>query len=547
MSSQTRSEVSAARKTPQAHAFPAVASQHSSNASPAAGSRLDRYHVTIVLALGLLIRLWLIHAFPVIFGGDSVVRLANRDKILISYQLPALQAAIHYLGFVSTDAALVRWFMAAVGAVAGWGFYLLASALLGRAGAFVAAAFFVTNPFLVAYSIVPYQEILMLASLFFAFHFFFAGKWLAASAALALACFTRYEAWAAVPVFVGAFALQGAPALRSLAKGTLLFAWAPLAWTLYHAGIAPPGAFVLDFALPLDRFWRYAYLSWITVKFTPPPVLLLAVFGLWCAWSHGLWRSRRYLMLAAFVALFLAAILFSAHGERDQPDRFVTARESHILLSAVALLAGLGFSRLRRLRIPVLVLCVFWGIFLAHRFVASETADSKLRLSYDLALYLDQHVRNDQSAVVFAKPVPAALISRYLEKTTAHGGLGGRRRALENLRQLDISPPDYQRTLVHSRLGKGHLRSLSTPLLSPADEAFWRSLPSSDTSTVPGEIDWLAVWSDFQPANTVEARLLEWTSGREPLHTLTRDSHAVRIYSNAFRPESTSSRPEENK
>jgi len=543
MSPHGTGEVSAARKPPQAHAFPAATSQHLCAASLAAESRLEHYHIAIILALGLLIRLWLIHAFPVIFGGDSVVRLANRDKILLSHQLPLLQAAIHYLGLISTDAALVRWFMAAAGAVAGCGFYLLASALLGRTVGFIAAVFFVVNPFLLAYSIVPYQEILMLAGLFFAFHFFFAGKWLAASAALALACFTRYEAWAAVPVFLIAFVLRESPTLRSLIKAALLFAWAPLAWTLYHAGLAPPGAFVLDLSLPLDRFWRYVYLSWISVKFTPPPVLLLAVAGLWCLWSQGLWRSRRCLMLAAFVALFLAAILFSAHGDRDQPDRFVSARESHILLSAVALLAGLGFSRLPRFRVPVLILCAFWGIFLAHRFVASETADPKLRLSYDLALYLDQHVRNGQRAVVLAKPVSGALFSDYLNKTTAHGGLAGRRRALENLRQLDISPPDYQRTLVHSRLGKQRLRSLSTPLLPPADEVVWRSLPSPDSSAAPGELDWLALWSDFEPANSVEARLLEWTSGRRPFYTLRHDSHSVRIYSNAVRPESTSSRP----
>jgi hypothetical protein len=199
----------------------------------------------------------------------------------------------------------------------------------------------------------------------------------------------------------------------------------------------------------------------------------------------------------------------------------------------VALLAGLGFSRLPRFRVPVLILCAFWGIFLAHRFVASETADSKLRLSYDLALYLDQHVRNGERAVVLAKPVPAALFSDYLDKTTAHGGLSGRRRALENLRQLDISPPDYQRTLVHSRLGKQRLRSLSTPLLPPADEVVSRSLPNPDSSAAPGEIDWLAVWSDFQPTNSVEAELFDWITRRKPVGTLARDFYAISIYRNA--------------
>jgi hypothetical protein len=315
--------------------------------------------------------------------------------------------------------------------------------------------------------------------------------------------------------------------------GTHFFSWALLAWTLDHAWIAPAGSYVLVVSLPLDRFWRYVYLSWITVKFTPPPVLLLAVFGLWRLWSERLWRSRRYVMLAAFVALFLAAILFSAHGDRDQPDRFVSARESHILLSATALLAGLGFSRLPRFRVPALLICGFWGIFLAHRFVASETADPKLRLSYDLALYLDQHVQNGQRAVVLVQPASADLLSDYLDKTSAHGGLAGRRRALENLRQLDISPPDYQRTLVHSRLGKDQLVSLATPLLPPADDAFWHSLPGSGRAAIPTEIEWLAVWSGFQATNSIEAELLDWTTGRKPVGTLTRNYYAIRIYRNA--------------
>jgi hypothetical protein len=374
----------------------------------------------------------------------------------------------------------------------------------------------------------------MLAGLFFAFHFFFAGKWLAASAALALACFTRYEAWAAVPVFITAFVLlQSAPKLTSLTRAALLFGWVPLAWTLYHAGIAPQGTFVLDLSLPLERFWRYVYLSWITTKFTPFPVLLLAAFGLWRLWSQGLWRSRRYLMLTAFVVLFLAAILFSAHGVRDQPDRFVTARESHILLSAVALLAGLGFSRLPRLRIPAIALCVLWGIFQTYDLVASDTARPKLSLSYELALYLDQHVRDGQVAVVLAQPVSADLLSDYLDKATIYGGLAGRRRALENLSRLDISPTDYQRTLVHSRLGKHLLRSLSTPLLPFEDLPFWRSLPNPDSGVIPEEIDWLAVWSDFQPTSSVEAELLDWTTRRKPVGTLARDFYAISIYRNA--------------
>jgi hypothetical protein len=118
-------------------------------------AKLVPYHVPILLALGFLIRVWLIHHYPIIFGGDSIVRLVNRDKILLSHQLPVLQAAIHYLGFLSLDPLLVRYFMAVAGAIAGWGFYLMAGALLGRTAAFAAALFFAVHPVLLAYSIVP--------------------------------------------------------------------------------------------------------------------------------------------------------------------------------------------------------------------------------------------------------------------------------------------------------------------------------------------------------------------------------------------------------
>ncbi len=493
-------------------------------------TRLVPYHVPILLALGFLLRVWLIHHYPVIFGGDSIVRLVNRDKIFLSHQLPLLQAAIHYLGFLSRDVLLVRYFMAATGAIAGWGFYLVAAALLGRPAAFVAALFFATHPFLLAYSIVPYQEILMLAGLFFAFYLFFNEKWLWASVALGLACFARYEAWTAVPVFVTAFVYQGPGSLRLAAQAVLLFGWAPLAWMLYHGGLSPAGSYVLDFALPLDRFFRYLYLGWITVKFTPVPVLLLAAFGVWRLFGQGLLQSRRYLMLVAFLAIFLIATLFSAHGDQNPPDRFVSAREAHILDAAALLLAGLGLSRVTRFRLPVIAACLLWGIVAADRFVASETSESKTRLSYDLALYLDGHVRDGEQAAVLVRPVSANMFDEYLDAATRRGGAAGRRKALEILAEIDISPPDFQRTLVHSRAA-GQVVSFASPPLAADDQALFRHLSGVSPAADPGSPKWIAVWSDFEPSSPAEHQLQQQIAGRQAIEVLRAGAYSVSIYS----------------
>ncbi len=520
-------------------------------------SRLWAYHAAILFASGLLVRIWLIHAYPVIFGGDSIVRLANRDRILLAYQLPLLQAGIHYLSLLSENPLLIRYGMALIGAVAGVGFYYMAVSLMGRATAFSCALFFVSSPFVLAYSVVPYQEILMLAALFFSFHFFFEENWSAASLCLGLACLTRYEAWLACPVLALAFAMKRRPHGRGLLKGCLLFGWAPLAWTAYHGGITPSGTFALETNLNAERLWRFVYLGWITVKNTPLPVLALAALGLWRFWKQGLLRAFRFQMLAAFLVLFLVSVLFSAHGERDQPDRFVTAREAHVLLAAVIVLAGLGLNRVRRYGTALVIASLLTGLFMADRMVARESSAPHFQLSHRMALYLDQHVLDDQQVAVLAKAIPQPLLGRFLEKAERQGGTAGRRKALEVLIDLDASPPDYQRILVHSRLGKDQLKSLSrlplqaedglatpktiekTPsreepaatdeAAQPLSEDRPANGPTLREST-PDWPDWVVVWSDFEPTNSAEAGLQRRLAGREPEHVLRRGPLSVAAY-----------------
>jgi len=470
----------------------------------------------IVTGVALALRAYLIFAYPPIFGGDSVMRLANADRVLLAYQLPMLQGAIHLI----QDPTAVRWFMIFVGAVASAGFYRLASGIAGERGGLWAALLFATNPFMTAFSIVPYQEILMMAGLAFAFAFFFEGRLGRCSLTLGLACLTRYEAWIACPVLFAAWMWQCASMLPSAAGwragfkdallGVFMFGWAPAIWIAWNVGLTPEGSYAVESVWTFERLWRWVYLGWITFKNTPPPVVVLALIGGWTAFENlstlrkrGVFGSpqpgirpadaggsEKGFALAGFVVLFLLAILFSAHGERDQPDRFVTAREAHILLAGGCLLAGLGIRRTQRFTTPLALICLAWSVVAADRFVDRETSEPHVALSLEAARYLDQHVQEGETVVVLANPIPRPALETFLKQA----GSGG----IDSLLRLEVSPPDYQRVLVQSQLPKARLESRST---LPTDLVPGQPLPRSSAP------EWVVRWSDFEPSNEIEDKI----------------------------------------
>jgi hypothetical protein len=476
-----------------------------------------RHDVLALLLIGLVLRAWLILRWPIIFGGDTILRMANRDHILLSYQLPALQACLHYLAAVSADPLVARWFMALIGALAGVGFFLLAAHFIDRTPAFLAALLFVSNPFLLPLSTVPYQEILMLAAVLFAFHFFLSGQLAAASLCLGVACLTRYEAWAACPVLVIAFARSRKWAAAEILKAVLLFGWAPIVWMIYRGGLAPGGTYVLDSGISPKRLLRYVYLGWITVKNTPIPVLLLSLSGAVIVVTERLWKRAGVALVAAFLLLFVISILFSAHGESPDPERFVTAREAHLLIFGVLLLAGFGLARLGRAGVLLCAVGFGWGIYSTGRYVSAATAAPNLQLSYRLARYLDSTVQGNQSAIVLAEPIPPSLVQAYLDKVAQKGGAAALADARRVLRSMDTSPPDYQRTLVHSHLGKQRLLSFG-------------GIAAAESGS-DARAQWVAVWSNFAPANPIEERIYELAvKDRSPVEVLRAGPLSVSIY-----------------
>jgi len=385
-----------------------------------------------------------------------------------------------------------------------------------RADALFAGLFFATNPFLVAYSIVPYQEILMLAGLAFAFHFFFAARWFLAAVFLGLACLTRYEAWIACPVLASVYVIRREKRLAGAVKAALLFGWAPLVWILYNRGIGPKGTFLADSSISPARLVRDAYIAWIALQNTPIPVLCLAALGLWAIARTPELRNFRYATLAAFLGIFLVAIPFSPFGDPRDPERFVSAREAHLPIAALILLAGTGLARAGRLRWPLAAAGLALGIFGSVRFVAQATAEPDLEVSYRVAQYLNHNLGPQERALLLAKPVPPERLEAFVERAFRQQGEVGRRGAQEILEQIDTSPMDYQRTLVHSRLGRDRLLSRARSREAP---------------------QWVVVWGDFQPSTEEEAQYYNLAAATPPVATISSGPLTARICRLAFRTE----------
>ncbi len=443
-----------------------------------------------VFLLGVALRVILIAANPIIWGGEPVLRLYDRFDLVRGHQLPALQALIAAISRISMEPLLIRYLMALIGGLAGLGFYWVINDLFGARWAFPAALLFVTHPYILAVSTEPFQEILMLAGLLFAFHYSYTGRWIAAGFCLAVACLTRYEAWAACPVLAVAYLVRKDRSPAGWAKAAFVFGCIPVLWIALHQGLTQTGHFVVERHLSIWRLQRYAYLAWITAKFSQATVLALAVVGAWRLCRDRSLLDWRMCAQITFVALFLIAILFSAHGLLPDPERYVTSREAHIPMYFVLLLAAAGLAQWPRWSTAIVSASVVLGVAMAFWYVHGQTADPTVRLSYQVARTLDRSLAPGERALLLTRPLSTADVDLFLNKVKETGTPADRDEAAREIEQAAKAPPEFQRVVVQSRLAPGRL-------VPP---------PSSCT-------EWMVVWSDYPEA----ARAL---AGVQPLQVL---------------------------
>lgn len=525
-------------------------------ATEAATSGRDSWRTPVALfALGLTVRLLFISLHPIVYGGDSVMRMMNADRILIAYQLPFLQLLIFAANLLSPDPGLLRYLMALIGSLAGVAFYWLSSVLWGRDAARLCALFFILNPFILVHSLVPYQEVLVLLLLCGGLALLFEnnsrGRLALASLCLGLACLTRYEAWIVTAAAAGFhwFNKRGKrsplPAWKSGLETFLLFGWAPTLWTFLHQGLSPSGTFVLEGIRAWQRVYRIPYVLLMSAYHAGVPLLPLAGWGTLEFFRTSLWRDRRVQMLMVATGGFLVALPMSAHGVPPDPVSMVTDRESHWLLLPLFWAAGLGAHRFKKLLMPTsawgpsgrtktavvrgaiyhsaLGACLLWGLAEANRRIASLTSAASLQLDYAVAQHLDRHLPGDSNVLILAEPVPAAAVQEYLDRARRKAGSRGEEAARRLISLVDTGPFDYSRTVVNSRLGKSrffHMAQLEALPNKPGIEAL-RSL----------KIRVVVIFANYTPSTDRELRLLAFVRQHGRKQTdLTRAGQSASIF-----------------
>ncbi len=446
------------------------------------------------------------------------MRMMHADSILIAYQLPFLQLLIFGANLVGPEPAMIRWLMVIVGAFAGVTFYALSSLLWGKEVGFLSALFFSVNPFLIIHSLVPYQEILMLLLLCGGLTCLFgpatSSRRALASLCFGLACLTRYEAWiitALAAWFDWRHHAQGSASWRTAVYSVALYGWAPLLWAAWQGGLSPTGTFVLEGLTEWQRLYRVPYVLGMTLYHAGPLLVLAAAAGAIEVWRKSLWRSPRMQLLLWSLPLFLAALLFSAHGVSPDPARYVTDREAHWPLLFVLWLSALGLYQIKKysasrrdLQLAYMCLigiCLAAGLYETQQRLNLLTSQPDLTLDYQAARFLDRHLPAGKKALVLARPAPASAIQDYLD----HAGRTGRPKALQAAKQIlksmeAVGPVDYSRIVVNSRLGKGRILSLEN----------LTTLNDPEQAMSASSIGIIVRFSDFQPRSAWEVLLSSW-------------------------------------
>ncbi|MFK7895301.1 MAG: hypothetical protein AB8G23_05675 [Myxococcota bacterium] len=206
-----------------------------------------------IAILSLVYRFVLIDHYPTVFSWDAFTRLWDPSRLIVRHWLPIPQLPIFVGDRAGADLESVRQVYAVVGALGGALLGATAVSLLGFWRGIVSTVLCAVLPFYIVYTTVPYQEGFLALGLFGFLLAVARGAsasdtglsvpWeLFASASLAMACASRYEAW----VFAGIFALRplAQREYRSLLKfvpsGFVVMAWLLFLLTSDSSGSPPP-------------------------------------------------------------------------------------------------------------------------------------------------------------------------------------------------------------------------------------------------------------------------------------------------------------------
>lgn len=404
----------------------------------------SRRALLLVAALGLVPRLALILAYPGVYGDDATARLAHSNLWLLAYQLPLPQLVVGVTRALDPDPLWTRLAFAAIGSLVPVALTAALRPDTGRFGARLAGALAALHPLLLYYSLVPYQESLMLLLLLLAGCALRRGSDVRAGAWLGLACLCRYEAWIAAAL--ACFARRARP-LRS----ALLFGWAPLGWLVLWRGLSPAGTYVLD--LDAGGRWSRAVFLWDKLReYSGFPLVGLAAVGVLWAARGG--RRPGFAWGGAWLAAVLLAVVVAGHESPPGSGR-VSERLAQVPALALCALAGpllAAAVRAAPTRARTALALVLGGLLTTQavawlRFsrdlVRQAQSDPSLELAVDVARLAARELAPGERLSVRAPRVDPAAVAEYVRKVERAGG--DAQRAREIARSFTEGSPDADR------------------------------------------------------------------------------------------------------
>jgi hypothetical protein len=418
--------------------------------------------VLLALALGASIRGGFALAFPTIHGGDAAARLAHAGQLILGYQLPVPQAFVMLGKALSDDPVLVRLLFCLWGGVAAAGFTALLSLCVSPRALVFAALLLSSDPLLIHYSIVPYQEPLAYGLSAWAFYLGAVKRPIAGACLLALACLSRYEAWLFLPLFV--WLTRSAPATAVAA--------APVAgWILYCGGLAPSGLYVLDIDLAAPRVPRFIYLFRKLLEYETWVLPVGAALSL-VALAYR--REAPILRAACSVATAVVIVVVLGH-EYPVGSGLMSERLIHLPVLLVLSLVSIGLARFSSISRTAFVVGLAVASLFAGRNLRFETAllraasiDPDLALARDIAIAVANERAAEECVRVEAPAVDKALLDAYVAKVGASFGDVGR--AQQRAAELAATSPDRDRIAAHLRAPVGTVSPrLDCPLVVTID------------------------------------------------------------------------------
>lgn len=418
------------------------------SADPEPDSRLL---IALTFALAVGVRAAFAIAFPTLHGGDATARLANPGTLVLGYQLPLAQVFVSIGKAVSDDPVWVRLLFCLWGGILASGLTALLAHTVGRRAALFGALLASTDPLLIHYSIVPYQEPLAYGLLLWALWAFATGRDAAAGILLGAASVSRYEPWLFLPWFFFA--------TRSWAAR--IMAAAPITvWILWWRGLAPAGLYVLDLDTESSRVTRVLYLLGKISEYEGAPLLLLAGLGLALSWPL---EGRRIPMAVLGLVVVMAVVIGAGH-EYPVGSGLMSERLIHMPVVALLFLAAaaLGLTTSRWPRATWAALAI--ALLLAGRNLRFETSllraaarDPDLALARDTAREIERFRAAGECVAVIAPPIDPTMLAAYVAKVEQ--SFGDVPRARERAAALAMASPDRDRIAAHLKAPTGTVQA----------------------------------------------------------------------------------------